>query len=231
MCFLYCNFAMSYLLLQEPQSIKMDDLPSLWQRNAANMPQQGLTPRRSLAPTSSTMGSPFTNPQGLGSLASTVLPGMWRRASQPLPSYLLDEIAAAPAASLPVISESEPEPEVQRPRSRPQSAGKLAIPLKQKAERRARPTKRDLIPAISTHASRRMSSQLSSIPSDVQYESKQIQPAADTFGWRIMRRLFLVSTFWSVQVPNWCAATTVLFACVSPCAYLHLPDIVFCPAA
>ena len=190
----------------------MDDLPALWQRNAANIPQQGLTPRRSLAPTLSTMGSPFTNPQGLGSLASTVLPGMWRRASQPLPSYLLDEIAAAPAAPLPVIPDSEPEREVRKVRSRPQSADKLVIPMKQKAERRARPTKRDLIPAISTHASRRMSSQLSSIPSDVQYEPKQIQPADDTFAWRTMRRFFLVSTFASVRFSNW-HASAVLLAC------------------
>lgn len=191
------------LVLQEQQSIKMDDLPSLWQRNAANMPQQGLGTRRSLAPTSSTMGSPFTNPQGLGSLASTVLPGMWRRASQPLPSYLLDEVAQAPVASapMPVISEPEAEPErepgrsISEPRQRPANADKLVVPVKQKAGPRPRPNKRDLIPAISTHASGRMSSQLSSTMCDVQYGAKQVQPVADSYAWRTLRRLLLVSRF------------------------------------
>ena len=190
------------LVLQEQQSIKMDDLPSLWQRNAANMPQQGLSTRRSLAPTSSTMGSPFTNPQGLGSLASTVLPGMWRRASQPLPSYLLDEIAQAPVASAPmqVISEPQAEPErepgrsISEPRQRPASTGKLVTPVKQQAGSRPRPNKRDLIPAISTRASGRMSSQLSSTMSDVQYGTKEVQPVADSFAWRTLRRLLLVSS-------------------------------------
>ena len=169
----------------------MDDLPSLWARNAANQPQQGLTTRRSLAPTASTMGSPFTNPQGLGSLASTVLPGMWRRASQPLPSYMLDEVAPQPVAPVPVT----PQAAVPELAQRPPSAGKVLIPVKQRAGGRTRPNKKSLVPAISTHrpGSRRMSSTLMTDLADEQAATAQSQPAQDSPTWRTIRKLLVVS--------------------------------------
>ena len=175
----------------QEQSIKMDDLPSLWARNAANQPQPGLTTRRSLAATASTMGSPFTNPQGLGSLASTVLPGMWRRASQPLPSYVLDEISPQAVAPVPVI----PQPAMPEPKQTPSSAGKVRIPVKQKAASRPRPIKKSLVPAISTHrpGSRQMSSTLSTDLSDELALAAQSQPSQDSATWRTIRKLLVVS--------------------------------------
>ena len=169
----------------------MDDLPSLWARNAANQPQQDLTTRRSLAPTASTMGSPFTNPQGLGSLASAVLPGMWRRASQPLPSYMLDEISPQPVAPVPVLS----QPAVPELTQRPSSAGKVLIPVKQKATSRPRPNKKSLVPAISTHrpGPRQMSSTLSTDLSDELALAAQSQPSQASATWRTVRKLLVVS--------------------------------------
>lgn len=45
--------------------------------------------------------SPFTSPQGLGSLASAVLPGLWRRASLPSQLTLQQQMSSLAQAYLP----------------------------------------------------------------------------------------------------------------------------------
>ncbi len=172
---------------QATRPLKMDDLPSLWARNAgtsAPYPQGSTSPPgQVLAPTvSSTAGSPFTNPQGLGSLASTVLPGMWRRASQPVPNYILDEISQAPVAA-PV--EATPVP--------PKKA-KQQVSTKRRAPARKPAASRLRIPALSTGSSR-PSSQLSSVLSDIGYEPVKALPLQDTATKRTSRLALLVSCF------------------------------------
>ena len=169
--------------LQVPRPLKMDDMPSLRTRNAnsgLNQIQNGTAfTQPDLAPTvSSTGGSPFTNSQGLGSLASTVLPGMWRRASQPVPDSILDEVAPIVAASYP---EQSP-PVQQKPKPLPSAMKKSA---------NKRPS-RLRVPALS--AKRPVSRQLSSAMSYTDYEPAENFAPQDTNAKKSFRFAILVCT-------------------------------------